>query len=191
MTEAEYLASESLATEKHELINGEIVAMAGASYAHVKICANVIRALGDRLRSRPCDVLSTDLRVCVSATGLYTYPDVFIICGPPEFHSTAPDTVMNPVVICEVLSPSTEAYDRGAKFAHYQNLSSLREYVLVAQDQRRVERFFRVDGGWLYTLFANDTVLPLAAIDVELPLYEVYDRVDLVPPEPVAESSAS
>ena len=135
-----------------------------------------------RLADRPCVVYTSDLRVNVSATGMYTYPDVSVVCGPAELHPDGSDTLRNPTVIFEVLSDSTEAYDRGAKFEHHQRLPSLREYLLVAPDQRRIERYERVEGGsWLYTLFTGDAVVPLPAIEIELPLVEVYARVEFNP----------
>ena len=182
VSEAEYLDQERRSSERHELLNGEIFAMAGASYLHVKIVGNLARSLGNRLQGRPCDVLPVDLRVCVSATGLYTYPDLSIVCGGPEFHPGSPDTILNPSVIFEVLSDSTEAYDRGAKFEHYQRLPSLREYLLVAQDQRSIARYERVEGGsWRYTLFTGDAVVPLPAVEIDLPLAEVYAKIEFNP----------
>ena len=141
VSEDEYLALERKSETKHELINGVIVAMAGASYEHNTTAANLLVALGMRLRGRPCRPLGSDQRIHIPATGLYTYPDVSVVCGKPEFHSKDRDTLLNPRVIIEVLSDSTEAYDRGAKFAHYRGIPSLAEYALAAQDEPMIEFF--------------------------------------------------
>ena len=142
-TPEEYLALERKAEYKSEYINGEIYAMSGASRAHILITVNLTRELSTQLRGRPCEVYASDMRVKVSPTGMYTYPDVAAVCGEARFEDGQVDTLTNPSVIIEVLSPSTEAYDRGEKFAHYRKLQSLAEYVLVAQDKMRVEHFAR------------------------------------------------
>src|SRR5206468_6291774 len=118
-----------------EYINGQIYAMSGASREHNLIVVNLIRELSSQLRGRPCEVYASDMRVKVRPTGMYTYPDVVAVCGEPRFEDEQVDTLVNPAVIVEVLSPSTEAYDRGQKFAHYRKLESLTEYVLVAQNE--------------------------------------------------------
>ena len=134
-TEDEYLALEAESDEKHELVNGEIIAMAGGSPAHNTIAMNVgseLRAL-IKSKGRPCRVLSSDQRVNVNDTGLYTYPDVTVLCGPARTPPKSPSSLTNPLMLVEVLSDDTEAYDRGAKFAHYQRLPSLESYLLVSQ----------------------------------------------------------
>lgn len=175
---AEYLALERSALDRSEFIDGAIVAMAGASRAHSLIAANLIGELRAALRQHPCEVHGSDLRVSVPGGALYTYPDVTVICGEPTFEDAAADTLTNPTVIVEVLSPSTEAYDRGEKFARYRRLASLRTYVLVSQDRLRVEWYERGDSGWLLNEAAGaDGVVELAAIRCKVNLAEVYARV--------------
>lgn len=177
-TEAEYLARERASDARHEYVNGEIVAMAGGSPAHAQLAYNLIAALGARLRAGPCRGYSSDLRVHVAATRLYTYPDLTVVCGEPRFHTEDGDTLINPTLIAEVLSDATEAYDRGAKFAHYQRLESLREYVLVSQNERRIEVFRRAEGGdWMYHEYRDAGLVALPALGIEVPLAEVYERV--------------
>src|SRR5207302_11009756 len=122
---------------------GEMFAMAGASEAHNLITINLSRELSVQLKNLPCRVYSGDMRVKVSDTGLYTYPDMVVVCGERQFEAERRDTLLNPTLIIEVLSPTTEAYDRGDKFAHYRRMESLREYVLIAQDRVRLERYTR------------------------------------------------
>ncbi len=162
-------------------MNGAIVAMAGASYEHNTIAANVLTALNVRLRGKGCRAVGSDQRVHVPATGLFTYPDVTVVCGKPDFHPKDPDTLLNPRVIVEVLSGSTEAYDRGAKFAHYRSLPSLVEYILIAQNGPLVEHFQRIESGqWLFTVYRGEgATAALPALGCELPLAEVYEGVDL------------
>src|SRR5580704_2259236 len=139
VTASEYLAAERKSETKHELVNGEVLAMSGASPAHNLIAANLTRRLGELLDRRPCVVLTSDQRIHVPATGLFAYPDLTVVCGRAELHPEDDHTIVNPRVIVEVLSDSTEAYDRGAKFKHYQSIATLEEYVLVASSERRVE----------------------------------------------------
>jgi Uma2 family endonuclease len=182
LSEREYLELERTAEQKHEYVDGEVVAMAGGSPRHALIAANVIGTLRSLLRGTPCRPLTSDLRVHVPATGLYTYPDVTVICGPPILHPEDASVVLNPRVIFEVLSDSTEAYDRGAKFAHYRHIETLEEYVLVSHRERTLEHFRRVDGGqWLYTAYASGAVA-LPALGIELPLDEVYAGTEDFPP---------
>lgn len=194
VTEEEYIERERRSETKHELIHGVIVAMAGASPRHNAIAANVIAALGVALRGGPCRVLTSDQRVHVDETGLYTYPDVTVVCDKPRFHPKFRDTLMNPKAIVEVLSDSTEAYDREAKFAHYRKLPSLTEYLLVAQSGKQVEHYHRLETGqWLFTEYKGDGArVPLPALGVELPLAEIYEGVERFDPEPsAAETEAS
>lgn len=178
-TPAEYLAWERAAPEKHELHDGEIFAMTGASFAHNKIVGNVVRELGNALRDRPCDVTPSDLRVKIPAAGLYTYPDALVVCGEPQFEDAARDTLLNPTVIVEVLSDSTEAYDRGKKFRYYRSIPSLREYVLVAQDLPSVERHVCGEGGvWsLVQDLGAGGRLVLSSIGCEIAVDELYLKV--------------
>lgn len=150
------------------------------SAAHNRITANLIREIDTLLLDGPCVTYNGDQRVKVTATGLYTYPDVMIVCGEARYDSADPDTLLNPTVLIEVLSPSTEAYDRGAKFAHYRSLDSLREYLLVAQDRPRVERYVRRGEVWeLSTHEGPDATFPLGCVEEEVPLAGVYNRVAL------------
>src|SRR6476646_9554528 len=148
-TPVQYLLREREAEYKSEYINGQIIAMAGASVEHNTITANFVRAIGNNFAGRPCRVFSSDMRVKVATTGLYAYPDVVALCGDLQFDDDKRDTLTNPTVLIEVLSTSTEGYDRGEKFVHYRRLASLQEYVLVAQDKVRVERYTRQNDWWV------------------------------------------
>ena len=147
MTFAEYLALEAASETKHEFLNGEIFAMAGGTPEHGALTANVIRLLGTALIDRPCIVYTSDVRIRVLATGLRTYPDVSVACGSIERDPEDKNTIVNPVALVEVLSDSTEAYDRGEKFAHYRRIPSLRDYLLVSQHESRIEHYRRNDDG--------------------------------------------
>jgi Uma2 family endonuclease len=180
LTPAEYLRVERAAAYRSEYFAGEMFAMAGGSPRHSLIRTNLIGELSGGLKCCPCTAYDSDLRIRVSATGLYTYPDASVICGALEFDDEHRDTVLNPTLIAEVLSEGTEAYDRGKKFNHYRQLPSLREYLLVAQDRPTLERFARnADGTWTLTIKSGlDQSLDLSAIGVTLSLAEVYDKVD-------------
>lgn len=175
----EYIALERAAQYKSEYLAGQIFAMAGASEDHNAIAANILWNLRNQFQGRDCRVYMSDMRVRVAPNGLYTYPDVAAVCGPREFADDARDTLLNPTVIFEVLSPSTEAYDRGEKFAQYWRLASLIDYVLVAQDRVRVEHFARQGDGWFVSATGSlDEILRLESICAELPLATVYENVD-------------
>lgn len=177
--------------QKHEYLRGQVFAMAGASPKHNLISGNVLGALRDRLRARRCAVMPSDQHVFVPATELGTYPDVTVVCGQAQYHPDLPQSVVNPSVLVEVLSPSTEAYDRGAKFDHYARLESLREYVLVATDRFAVDHFLReADGTWrLTTARGLEGVLRLPSLDASVPLAEIYENLDVVAPEGIEEPS--
>ena len=178
-SEDAYIAQERLAPTKSELIHGVIVAMAGASVKHNLIASNISGELRSQLRDRPCIVLGSDQRLCVEATGLYTYADVTVVCGPAKFHAKFSDTLINPKLIVEVLSKSTEGYDRGAKFAHYRRIPSLAEYVLVSQIARRVEHHRRLETAqWVLTEFEGEAVVELPSLEAVLKLSEVYAKTD-------------
>ncbi len=179
LTPEEYLARERVAETKSEYVNGRVYAMAAASREHNRIVLNIGSELRAQLRGRPCEAFVNDLRLKVSPTGLYTYPDVMAICGEPRFEDRQVDTLLNPSLVIEVLSDSTERYDRGEKFAHYRRLESLREYVLVAQDRMQIERYVREGDEWRLTVVGepNDT-LELPSIGCVLRLAEVYERVE-------------
>jgi Uma2 family endonuclease len=182
LTPEEYLARERKAQTKSEYFDGEIFAMSGASPAHVLIVTNVVRELSGQLRPRDCTVYSTDLRVKVSATGLYTYPDVVVVCGAPRFEDEQNDTLVNPKVIVEVLSKSTQDYDRGAKFEQYRTIESFTDYVLIGQDKPHVEHFLRQsDGRWLLTETNRlDDRIELETIAAHLALADVYEKVEIL-----------
>ena len=177
-TPEDYLAFERAAGTRHEYLEGEIFAMPGAGPRHHRITANITTALTALLRGGPCMVVAGDMRVKVDATGLYTYPDVVAVCGPPALEGDWHDVLLNPTVIFEVLSPPTADYDRGVKFSHYRLLPTLTVYVLVAQNERRVDRYTRVHDGWASVgLRGLTAVLPLLALGCELPLAAIYDQV--------------
>lgn len=179
MTVEEYLAFERASAEKHEYRAGEIVAMVGASYRHNTIVGNVFASLRARLRNSSCRVNFSDLRVQIPGERLYTYPDLTVVCGPPRFSDDRQDTLLNPQVIIEVLSPSTDAYDRGAKFRHYRSIESLREYVLIEQDSQRIEHFVRqANDLWLLSdTIGPDATLHLPTLDCAVPFAEIYEEV--------------
>lgn len=178
LTPEEYIASERKATLKSEYLNGDILAMSGASLAHARIITDIATELNTQLRGQGCEVITNDMRVKTGPKGAYFYPDVVAFCGEPQFEDNVFDTLLNPILVMEVLSPSTEAYDRGEKFAHYQELTSLREYILVSQDRIRVERYRRIKTQWVQTEFhGQEEVMPLVSIGCELRLQDIYRRV--------------
>lgn len=186
LTPQQYLDIERQAEFRSEYYRGEMFAMAGAGLAHNILVANVVAGLHSQLRSRPCRVLPSDMRVLVAATGLYTYPDVTVVCGDPQFTDQRFDTLTNPNLIVEVLSPSTEAYDRGRKFEQYGAIASLQEYLLLASDRMHADLYTRqAGGGWLLTS-ANGPVgtLDLDRANCRLSLEELYEKVDLEGPHP-------
>lgn len=178
----DYLAAErQCRDERHEYVDGEVFAMTGASWEHNLITSNLTRELSQALKRRPCFVLSNDMRVRVESANAGTYPDVAVVCGDPGFHDDRRDTVTNPTLLIEVLSPSSEGYDRGGKFASYRQLPSLRQYVLVAQDRIAVDVLTReTDQRWVLTAYDTlDQTLVLDAIDCTLPMAEVYDKLEI------------
>jgi Uma2 family endonuclease len=180
LTPQEYLAQERQADFKSEYLRGEVFARPGASYEHTLIKDNFAREAGNQLEDGPCHVLTSDMRVKVDATGLYTYPDIAIVCEKPRFEDEVFDTLLNPRAIVEILSDSTEKYDRGAKFGHYRQILSLQEYVLVTQDRPLVERFARqADGSWLLTVFEGlSQTFGFASVSAQIPLVEIYNGVE-------------
>ena len=180
-TPEEYLIKEREADFKSEYRNGDIVAMPGASREHNLITVNITSGLHIQLLDRPCEVYTNDMRVKVSDTGLYTYPDVVVVCDEPHFEDNNFDTLLNPTVIVEVLSPSTEIYDRNEKFASYQTLVSLQEYVLVSQNNRNVELYLRKGKEWSLSVFRSvEDVMQLASIECKLALRAIYAKVKFV-----------
>ena len=193
-SEDEYVALEQRAETKSELVNGEIYAMSGAKPRHNVIAAAITGELGARLRARrsSCRVFSGDQRIRSQATGMNTYADVTVARGP-RFDARYPDALVNPRVIVEVLSKSTEDYDHGAKFAHYRTIPSLAEYVLVSQRRHQVEHFQRLESGqWLLTVLDGDAaVLELPALECSIPLREIYAEADDLPGDEVEEPPLS
>jgi Uma2 family endonuclease len=181
LTPEEYLAIERRAETKSEYFKGEMYAMVGASREHNLISSNIAGELRQQLKGRPCETYSNDMRVRVPSTGLYTYPDVVVVCGEPAFEDEHVDTLLNPTLVVEVLSDSTESYDRGRKFAHYRSVESVVEYLLVAQDEYRVEQFVRqADGRWLLSdVRTLEGSVELASVGCALQLREIYDRITL------------
>lgn len=180
-TPQEYLEIDRKSEFKSEYIDGQIVAMTGASREHNLIVTNLVRELSAQLKGRPCELYPNDMRVRIPATGDYAYPDAVVVCGEPQFEDGNVDVLVNPTLIIEVLSDSTESYDRGKKFRNYRSIKSLAEYVLVAQDDCRVEQFVRQPNGrWLLTetrFFESE--VELEAVECKLLLREVYDKVPM------------
>jgi Uma2 family endonuclease len=180
VTAADYLAAERTGKTKHEYLAGQVYAMAGASERHNLVAMNTGASLHAQLRRRSCNVYPSDMRVKTRAMGLYTYPDLSVVCGTPQFEDERRDTLLNPTLIVEVLSPTTENYDRGRKFQHYRTMPSLVEYVIIAQDVMHVEHYARQpDGRWLLTEADGAAgAIQLAAIGCELALADVYEKVE-------------
>ena len=176
----EYLDQERSATDKSEYLAGAIYAMSGASEAHNLISVNLAAGLWSQFKGRTCKVYNNDMKVFVDNTGLYTYPDVTALCGEAHFHDRRKDVLLNPLVIFEVLSPSTEAYDRGKKFSHYQQITTLTDYVLITQDRMLLERYERqADGSWRYTSHMDsEERIYFAALECALLLADIYDKVE-------------
>ena len=180
LTPEEYLAFERKATTKHEYLNGQIVAMSGASFAHNFITVNIATSLNVQLMEGDCRVATSDMRVKVTEIDSYFYPDVVVVCGEPRAEDDTFDTLLNPTLIVEVLSPSTEGYDRGEKFEHYQQIVSLKDYILISQDEVQVEHYCRQEFKWLQSEFQGlEDVLSLLSIDCELRLSDIYRRVEI------------
>jgi Uma2 family endonuclease len=177
-TVEEYLTLERSAPYKSEFDDGRIYGMTGASRKHNLITVNIGRELSQQLKKRPCEAYSNDMRVKAAKANSYHYPDIAVVCGAPQFEDSHVDTLLNPTLLIEVLSPSTEAYDRGGKFAHYRKIATLREYVLVSQDQPSIERYVRQGDVWILSEAVGlEASVPLESIDCVLSLSEVYDKV--------------
>lgn len=179
----DYLETERACTDtRHEYVAGQVFAMVGASYNHNLITANLARKLGNQLESGPCTVLASDMRLRIHATDTCAYPDVVVLCDKPAFHDLRRDVLTDATLVAEVLSPSTEGYDRGEKFALYRGLPGLRQYLLVAQDRLALDLFTRQpDGRWLLDAYTEaDAVVSLDSIGCTLRLGEVYDRVEFM-----------
>jgi Uma2 family endonuclease len=181
MTEEEYLERERAAEFKSDYYAGYVYNTAGASWIHATIIQNLSWLLHTALKGRNCSVRTSDIRVRVSG-GLYTYPDVLAVCGEPKFHDNRSDTITNPILIVEVLSPSTEAYDRGAKASQYRAMESLQELVIVVQLEPRVEIYRKRSNEWVLSEAAGlESTCRLASVDCEFPLGAIYDQVTFTP----------
>jgi len=183
MSEEEYLAFERESEIKHEYIDGEVYAMAGASENHNLILVNLITSLRPQLRSGNCRLYPSDMRLKVTDS-IHTYPDLQIVCGASELTDEARDTLLNPTVIFEILSPSTEGYDRGEKFRNYRQIDSLQAYVLVSQDQPLIEVFLRSDSNqWTFTEASGlEAIAQLVPVECELSLAQVYEQISFDEP---------
>lgn len=183
MTSEEYLAFERASEQKHEYADGEIFPVSGGTREHSLIGQNLARELGNALLERPCEVHGSDMRIKVVATGRYFYPDVSVVCGEPRFEDEARDTVLNPKVIVEVLSDSTERYDRGDKFASYRTIESLKDYVLASQTRPLIEHYQRSpDGTWVFRALGPGERLVLASLGCEVAVDRAYVKVFGAPP---------
>jgi Uma2 family endonuclease len=176
----EYLALEELAEYKSEYVDGEIVPMTGGSINHNRIAGNAYGLLYIALRSTECEALGSDMRLWLPEYNVFTYPDITVICDDPVFYPGRTDTIANPVLIVEVLSPSTEDYDRGTKFQRYRSLPTLHDYILIHQSNAQIEHYGRTKGGgWLLTETKGfEAVLDISNLEIRLPLAQVYERVD-------------
>lgn len=175
----DYLAIERAAEYKNEYVNGEIFAMTGASRKHNLIVTNVVSTLSSQLRGKPCEVYPGEMRVKAPAARSYVYPDVVVVCGEPQFEDDYLDTLLNPTLVVEVLSKSTESYNRIGKTAYYRTIESLTEYLLVAQEEYRVEQYLKqADGRWLLSdVRSLENVIELEIIGCSLALRDIYDRI--------------
>jgi len=175
----EYLRLERQAEYKSEYLNGEIFAMSGATRKHNLVTGNILSEFNRQLKGKACEAYASEMRVKITTGGLYTYPDVVVVCGEPEFEDNYLDTLLNPTVLVEVLSKSTERYDRIAKSSYYRTLDSLAEHLLVAQDEVRLEQYSRQsDGQWLLLDYRTlDDIAELKSIGCSLALRDVYDKV--------------
>ena len=176
LTPTEYLAAERASETRSEFHDGVMYAMAGGTYRHSRVKTNLTGAASIRLRGKSCQPTDSDMRVLVERTGLYTYPDLTIVCGQPLFEDEVQDSLLNPTVIFEVLSPSTGNYDRGRKFWNYRQLPSLTDYILVSTEELLIEHYTRQEAGqWLLTSFEGmDAVLMIESLKLEIPLAEIY-----------------
>ncbi len=179
LSEEEYLELERNSETKNEYFDGEIFAMAGASRKHNLIVANVVGEIRSQLKKKPCRVYPSDMRLKIESTKLYTYPDAMIVCGKEIFDGDKEDMLLNPDVIIEVLSDSTESYDRGRKFSHYRQIASLKEYILISQDIRKIEKYSRTEHRhWTWEDTDEDhPEIILESVGCSLHLDEVYDKV--------------
>ena len=178
LTPEEYLTWERKQPFKNEYYNGQIIVMSGASRSHNRITVDITTQLSNQLMDGACEVFASEMRVRTSPEVSYFYPDIIVVCGEPRFEDDTFDTLLNPIIVIEVLSPSTAAFDRGEKFEHYKQIASLEEYVLISQDRVRVEHYHRHGRQWIHNSFQHlEDALPLASIECEVPLRAIYRRV--------------
>lgn len=185
VSQEEYLALERKADYKSEYVNGEVFAMTGASRKHNLIAGNVFGELRQQLKGKPCEVYPGEMRVKAPASRSYVYPDVVVVCGEPQLEDEFLDTLLNPTLVVEVLSKSTESYNRLAKAGYYRTIESLAEYMLVAQDEYRIEQYVKqADARWLLTdIRGLESAVELQSIGCSLALRDVYDRVSFPDPD--------
>ena len=176
----QYLEIERQAEQRSEYWQGQMFAMSGATRSHNLIAVNTVRQAGNQLRGSSCELYAQDMRVLAAKTRLYAYPDIVFVCGPPQFLEDRQDTLLNPTLIIEVLSPSTEAYDRGRKFERYRTIESLRQYLLIAQDRIQADLYTRQsEEQWVLTSFSGrEDFVELESVGCRLSLAECYERVD-------------
>jgi Uma2 family endonuclease len=180
ISEETYLEEERKATTKSEFYQGEIFAMAGATKEHNKIVASIIIAVGQFLKDRQCSIFPSDIRVHVEENTLYTYPDITIACEEEKYLDDTFDTLLNPTVLFEVLSPSTEDYDRGTKFKLYRAIPSLQNYVMISSTEMLAEVYTRSGDTWILTTAkSKEDKIHISAIEYDLPLADVYAQVDI------------
>jgi Uma2 family endonuclease len=179
----EYLESERASKEKHEYFVGKVLAMAGASLAHNRLVANILRETGALLKGGPCEILPSDIRVSIPSRESYMYPDAVIVCGKPEMEDDWFDTLKNPLVIFEILSPSTEDHDRGKKFFFYRQIPSFSEFILIDSTRRFVELSRKQDdGSWIFGVVADPGgYVPITAIQGRISMDEIYRNVQFAP----------
>jgi Uma2 family endonuclease len=183
MSPEEYLALERASEQRHEYADGEIFAMSGGTREHSLRATNILGELRSALLDRPCEVHGPDMRIKSVATGRYVYPDASVVCGRAKFEDASRDTLLNPILIVEVLSDSTEAYDRGDKFAHYETIPSVQDYVIASQKEARIDHFHRqADGSWNVRILRARDVLTLDAIGCQIPVERAYLKVFEPPP---------
>ncbi len=174
-TYEDYLSLEARSELKHEFFDGHIYAMSGGTFEHARLAGTLSREIGNALRGRPCNVYSSDLRIRVKATGLATYPDLSVVCGKPQSDETDPHTLVNPILLVEILSPSTQSYDRIIKLPHYKRIPSLVEYLMVSQTERAIDVVRRIGPRrWEMLEVRDDEPPQLASIDATLDLSSIY-----------------
>ena len=181
-TKQEYLEMESLAEYKSEYYNGEIFAMSGGSPKHSTICFNMIRELGEAIYTKDCTGFESNMKLEIAEADAFVYPDAMVVCGEVELAGHTNDVITNPVLIVEVLSPGTESFDRGKKFEYYRNISSLKEYVIVSQNEPMVESYFKQDKNtWIYMVAQGlDKTIIFKSLEYEIVLEKIYHKVPFV-----------